>query len=350
MLNTARKGIIFSLFLLSVNAFEQLHAESDNFIVAAQGPVSKGRISSPEAVVGPTGPMGSRGPAGSIGPTGRQGPPGPIGPNGGMGATGATGPIGPTGPSTGVTGATGATGATGPDGVTGATGATGPDGVTGATGPTGSTGATGATGPDGVTGATGATGPQGPTGITTSTALGSFYFDTNVDGTEIPYLDTIPLTTTNAAVNISTGSTGTGTILTIGATGTYYITFGVSTAGFEYPANVYWQPGVIQLYVNDSPEPSAIVTCGNQVEPYFGSQISLTSVSTILSLNTDDVLSLVNVTVLGDNGFIPGPTGPAPGGVPILLTTGTPMGTTGATGVTGPAAPSAYMTLYTIGN
>ena len=152
---------------------------------------------------------------GITGPTGPQGPQGIQGPSG---ATGAQGPAGPTG-ATGPAGATGPTGPQGIQGVAGPTGPTGPIGLTGEIGPTGPVGPTGATGEIGPTGPTGATGPTGPAGTVAS--FGSFYTDTTQTVTN----DSFPLTTTLTSSNIALEPT-TG-VLTLTNAGTYSIDYGV---------------------------------------------------------------------------------------------------------------------------
>lgn len=162
----------------------------------------------PAGVTGPTGPTGAAGTAGVTGPTG------PTGATGAAGTAGATGPTGPTG----ATGAAGTAGATGPTGATGATGATGP---TGAAGPTGATGAAGATG------ATGATGPTGATG--TSVTANSMNA-TNSTGDTITVIlggTAVPLPDFQVLDGFTT--TAQNTTFTVPATGTYMVSYRVST-------------------------------------------------------------------------------------------------------------------------
>jgi len=135
-----------------------------------------------------------------VGGSGNAGATGPTGATGVAGSTGPTGVAGATGP-TGTAGAAGAAGATGATGA-GVTGATGPTGNTGTAGAAGATGATGATGPSG--GATGATGPTGPAG--TAAAGGS--------NTQVQYNNS-----TSLAGSTMTFASGTGAF-TIGAPST----------------------------------------------------------------------------------------------------------------------------------
>lgn len=165
----------------------------------------------------------------ATGATGTTGASGVTGPTGATGSTGADGVTGPTG-------ATGNTGADGADGPTGATGNTGADGVTGATGPTGATGSTGAdgaTGPTGATGNTGADGATGPTGATGAT------------GASVTVNSMSALNTTGQIIAVVLGGTpvplpndqnldsftvnGANTIFTVPVTGTYLISYKIST-------------------------------------------------------------------------------------------------------------------------
>ena len=211
---------------------------------------------------GPRGATGARGPQGIPGATGPQGPQGIQGLRGATGATGATGrtptvtvagtitgepgtpaavyenvtpsgvellftiPAGATGP-TGATGAAGTAGATGPTGPTGATGAAGATGPTGATGATGAAGTAGATGPTGPTGATGATGPTGATG--TSVTANSMNA-TNSTGDTITVIlggTAVPLPDFQVLDGFTT--TAQNTTFTVPATGTYMVSYRVST-------------------------------------------------------------------------------------------------------------------------
>jgi hypothetical protein len=139
---------------------------------------------------------------------GVEGPAGPQGPQGPMGATGLAGPAGPVGPA-------GAAGATGPSGPTGATGATGPAGASGATGPAG---------PQGPIGPAGTTGPQGPAGtIGTFASVTAISLQVPNDNDPIVFDGTSTLS--NVALDVPRTS------LTVGATGTYLVNWGISTPG-----------------------------------------------------------------------------------------------------------------------
>ena len=220
---------------------------------------------------GPRGATGARGPQGIPGATGPQGPQGIQGLRGATGATGATGrtptvtvagtitgepgtpaavyenvtpsgvellftiPAGATGP-TGPTGATGAAGTAGATGPTGPTGATGAAGTAGATGPTGATGATGATGPTGAagptgaTGAAGATGATGPTGATGTSVTANSMNATNSTGDTITVIlggTAVPLPDFQVLDGFTT--TAQNTTFTVPATGTYMVSYRVST-------------------------------------------------------------------------------------------------------------------------
>ena len=223
---------------------------------------------------GPRGATGARGPQGIPGATGPQGPQGIQGLRGATGATGATGrtptvtvagtitgepgtpaavyenvtpsgvellftiPAGATGPTgpTGATGAAGTAGATGPTGPTGATGAagtagaTGPTGATGATGATGPTGAAGPTGATGAAGATGATGATGPTGATGTSVTANSMNATNSTGDTITVIlggTAVPLPDFQVLDGFTT--TAQNTTFTVPATGTYMVSYRVST-------------------------------------------------------------------------------------------------------------------------
>ena len=220
---------------------------------------------------GPRGATGARGPQGIPGATGPQGPQGIQGLRGATGATGATGrtptvtvagtitgepgtpaavyenvtpsgvellftiPAGVTGP-TGPTGAAGTAGVTGPTGPTGATGAAGTAGATGPTGPTGATGAAGAAGPTGPTGATGAagatgaTGATGPTGATGTSVTANSMNATNSTGDTITVIlggTAVPLPDFQVLDGFTT--TAQNTTFTVPATGTYMVSYRVST-------------------------------------------------------------------------------------------------------------------------
>lgn len=220
---------------------------------------------------GPRGATGARGPQGIPGATGPQGPQGIQGLRGATGATGATGrtptvtvagtitgepgtpaavyenvtpsgvellftiPAGATGPTgpTGATGAAGTAGATGPTGPTGAAGmagATGPTGATGATGATGPTGAAGPTGATGAAGATGATGATGPTGATGTSVTANSMNATNSTGDTITVIlggTAVPLPDFQVLDGFTT--TAQNTTFTVPATGTYMVSYRVST-------------------------------------------------------------------------------------------------------------------------
>ena len=96
-----------------------------------------------------------------MGPTGTSGNTGMMGPTGTSGNTGMMGPTGTSG-NTGMMGPTGNTGMMGPTGTSGNTGMMGSTGNTGMMGPTGSSGNTGMMGSTGSSGDTGIMGPTGP--------------------------------------------------------------------------------------------------------------------------------------------------------------------------------------------
>ena len=208
---------------------------------------------------GPTGPRGCPGP---MGPRGCPGEPGARGPQGPRGATGARGPqgipgaTGPQGPQgiQGLRGATGATGATGrtptvtvAGTITGEPGTpaavyenvtpsgvellfTIPAGATGPTGPTGATGAAGTAGATGPTGATGATGATGPTGATGTSVTANSMNATNSTGDTITVIlggTAVPLPDFQVLDGFTT--TAQNTTFTVPATGTYMVSYRVST-------------------------------------------------------------------------------------------------------------------------
>ena len=208
---------------------------------------------------GPTGPRGCLGP---MGPRGCPGEPGARGPQGPRGATGARGPqgipgaTGPQGPQgiQGLRGATGATGATGrtptvtvAGTITGEPGTpaavyenvtpsgvellfTIPAGATGPTGPTGATGAAGTAGATGPTGATGATGATGPTGATGTSVTANSMNATNSTGDTITVIlggTAVPLPDFQVLDGFTT--TAQNTTFTVPATGTYMVSYRVST-------------------------------------------------------------------------------------------------------------------------
>ena len=148
---------------------------------------------------------------------------------GAAGTAGATGPTGPTG-ATGAAGPAGATGPTGPTGATGAAGAAGPTGPTGATGAAGTAGATGPTGPTGATGAAGATGATGPTGATGTSVTANSMNATNSTGDTITVIlggTAVPLPDFQVLDGFTT--TAQNTTFTVPATGTYMVSYRVST-------------------------------------------------------------------------------------------------------------------------
>ena len=209
--------------------------------------------------------QGPTGPRGCPGPMGPRGCPGPMGPRGCPGEPGARGPQGPRG----------ATGARGPQGIPGATGPQGPQGIQGLRGATGATGATGrtptvtvagtitgepgtpaavyenvtpsgvellftipagATGPTGPTGATGAagtagaTGPTGPTGATGTSVTANSMNATNSTGDTITVIlggTAVPLPDFQVLDGFTT--TAQNTTFTVPATGTYMVSYRVST-------------------------------------------------------------------------------------------------------------------------
>ena len=208
---------------------------------------------------GPTGPRGCPGP---MGPRGCPGEPGARGPQGPRGATGARGPqgipgaTGPQGPQgiQGLRGATGATGATGrtptvtvAGTITGEPGTpaavyenvtpsgvellfTIPAGATGPTGPTGATGAAGTAGATGPTGPTGATGATGPTGATGTSVTANSMNATNSTGDTITVIlggTAVPLPDFQVLDGFTT--TAQNTTFTVPATGTYMVSYRVST-------------------------------------------------------------------------------------------------------------------------
>ena len=145
----------------TANAGDAYLINGDLYVWDGDSWTNVGQIQGPVGPTGPTGPIGPQGAqgiqgsTGAVGSTGPTGPTGPQGLTGDAGAAGALGPTGPTGPQ-GVQGVAGDTGAAGP------TGPTGPQGGQGVQGTPGSTGAIGPTGPTGSTGNGGPTGPTGP--------------------------------------------------------------------------------------------------------------------------------------------------------------------------------------------
>jgi hypothetical protein len=223
---------------------------------------------------GPQGPQGAMGATGLTGPAGATGAIGPAGPAGATGAaglagpTGATGAIGPTGPP-GATGATGLAGPAGPTGAMGPVGPLGPAGATGATGPAGPQGPTGNTGPTGATGATGATGPAGTIGtfaFVTSTSVQALADNANVafDG---PTLLT--------GVTLSPNTT-----MTVPASGSYLVNWGVSSAGSS---------GTLAITVNGSVQVALTQGTG-------GGSAKLIGMQGIVTLAAGDTVTLRNVS------------------------------------------------------
>ena len=242
--------------------------------VCCQGPTGPRGCPGPMGPRGCPGPMGPRGCPGEPGARGPQGPRGATGARGPQGIPGATGPQGPQGIQ-GLRGATGATGATGrtptvtvagtitgepgtpaavyenvtpsgvellftiPAGVTGPTGPTGAAGTAGVTGPTGPTGATGAagtagatgpTGPTGATGAAGTAGATGPTGATGTSVTANSMNATNSTGDTITVIlggTAVPLPDFQVLDGFTT--TAQNTTFTVPATGTYMVSYRVST-------------------------------------------------------------------------------------------------------------------------
>ena len=245
--------------------------------VCCQGPTGPRGCPGPMGPRGCPGPMGPRGCPGEPGARGPQGPRGATGARGPQGIPGATGPQGPQGiqglrGATGATGATGRTptvtvagtitgepgtpaavyenvtpsgvellftipaGATGPTGPTGATGAAGTAGATGPTGPTGATGAAGTAGatgptvPTGATGAAGTAGATGPTGATGTSVTANSMNATNSTGDTITVIlggTAVPLPDFQVLDGFTT--TAQNTTFTVPATGTYMVSYRVST-------------------------------------------------------------------------------------------------------------------------
>ena len=212
--------------------------------VCCQGPTGPRGCPGPMGPRGCPGPMGPRGCPGEPGARGPQGPRGATGARGPQGIPGATGPQGPQGIQ-GLRGATGATGATGrtptvtvAGTITGEPGTPAavyenvtPSGVellftipAGATGPTGPTGATGAAG------ATGATGATGPTGATGTSVTANSMNATNSTGDTITVIlggTAVPLPDFQVLDGFTT--TAQNTTFTVPATGTYMVSYRVST-------------------------------------------------------------------------------------------------------------------------
>jgi hypothetical protein len=144
----------------------------------------------------------------------------------------------------------------------------GPAGPTGATGATGARGATGAMGPAGPTGATGATGPQGPAGQPDY----GFVYNTSAETVAIESDITFD---TNGPLSGFTHTAGTSGVV-VGATGTYLITFSVSSV----------QPGQFTLMVNGAAIPGTTYGSGAGTQQDNG--------QAIVTLTATDVLSLRN--------------------------------------------------------
>ena len=221
--------------------------------VCCQGPTGPRGCPGPMGPRGCPGPMGPRGCPGEPGARGPQGPRGATGARGPQGIPGATGPQGPQGIQ-GLRGATGATGATGrtptvtvAGTITGEPGTpaavyenvtpsgvellfTIPAGATGPTGPTGATGAAGTAGATGPTGATGATGATGPTGATGTSVTANSMNATNSTGDTITVIlggTAVPLPDFQVLDGFTT--TAQNTTFTVPATGTYMVSYRVST-------------------------------------------------------------------------------------------------------------------------
>ena len=233
--------------------------------------------------------VGVTGATGVTGSTGATGSTGPTGPTGATGPTGVTGDVGPTGPQ-GPQGIQGVQGIQGNAGFNVLQGSGAPSSGTGNVGDTyinttngdiySKTGATtwtvtgGLAGPIGATGPTGATGSTGATGATGSGGIDTYSSAFNTSGSIITVVlggTNVPFPGSGASANVT--SNGSNTVFTVASTGTYQISYSISTTvalvmssrvmknGTEIPSSVvspvlslsqYASQSIVQLTAGDT--------------------------------------------------------------------------------------------------
>jgi hypothetical protein len=215
---------------------------------------------------------------GIAGAQGVKGATGPMGPQGPVGAIGAMGPMGPTGPKgdDGVNGREGPRGAMGLQGPQGEKGDTGSQGLLGPTGPAGMNGLNGQDGKDGATGPMGPTGPAGENAVVVRN-FASYYFT----GTSTLEKQGDVIHFNMEKIHVGTAfiyDADTGCIV-FNAPGEYHIMWGAS-----------FEEGGAQFALRQN---DTIVT-GSELAQGHGQSYHQTSGSIIISVETNDALSVVS--------------------------------------------------------